>query len=281
MDTQLLKRQFAKIGAQLDVHFVSAQPRARSPWARMVREFSLDIVERGPKRRNEVFTLTISKALQDQLDFSAVDVRPKERHLLLMLKRLDNGADITKEKFLCGHDERHWFVASVPEETSVANVTQAMEALKPDLVVGAQKRAGVKRKDWHKRKNAGYIRQGEWFFLPEPTFSPPSSWLILYKEPIQRGGGKPHFVEQVYRTGGETVYVSHQSPNGLTVTQYKALIRQQPKLEKLNWQVMRRNPTVYAKGKIRHPDHQTIVLPFWHRVVMNIEHQSANVVFLD
>ncbi|MEM7029152.1 MAG: hypothetical protein AAF629_06250 [Chloroflexota bacterium] len=281
MDTQLLKRQFAKMGAQLDVQFVSAQPRSRSPWARMVRDFSLDIAERGPKGRDEVFTLTVREELQDQLDFMAVDVRPKDRHLLLMLKRLESRVDRTKEKFLCGHDERHWFVASVPDVRGIANVTQAMEALKPDMVVGSQKRAGVKVKDWHKRKNAGYIRQGEWFFLPEPSFKPQSPWLILYKEPISRGGGKPHFVEQVYRVGGETVYVSHRNPNGLTEPEYRELIKRRPKLQKLNWRVMRRNPTVYAKGKVRHPDHQTIILPFWHRVAMNIEHQSVNVAFLD
>jgi hypothetical protein len=31
-------------------------------------------------------------------------------------------------KFLCGHDERHWFVAEVPRGTTVR---EAKEALKP------------------------------------------------------------------------------------------------------------------------------------------------------
>jgi hypothetical protein len=30
------------------------------------------------------------------------------RHLLLMARSW------TKDKFLCGHDERHWFVCAVP-----------------------------------------------------------------------------------------------------------------------------------------------------------------------
>ena len=53
---------------------------------------------------------------------------------------------------------------------------------------------------------------------------------------------------------------------------------------KWNWQVMRRNSEVYVKGRIRHPDHQTLVLPDWHRVVMNTENQSRamqHVAFLD
>jgi hypothetical protein len=47
---------------------------------------------------------------------------------------------------------------------------------------------------------------------------------------------------------------------------------------------MRRNPGVYARGTVRHSDHATITLPFWHRVIMNTETQSrtmANVAFLD
>ena len=37
---------------------------------------------------------------------------------------------------------------------------------------------------------------------------------------------------------------------------------------------MRRNPGVYARGAVRHSDHATITLPFWHRVIMNTETQS-------
>jgi len=37
-------------------------------------------------------------------------------------------------------------------------------------------------------------------------------------------------------------------------------------------------------GSVRHRDHATITLPFWHRVIMNTETQGrtmANVAFLD
>ena len=47
---------------------------------------------------------------------------------------------------------------------------------------------------------------------------------------------------------------------------------------------MRRNPQVYVKGRVSHPDHKTIVLPGWHQVHMNTEHRSAamqNMAFLD
>jgi len=37
-----------------------------------------------------------------------------------------------------------------------------------------------------------------------------------------------------------------------------------------------------ARGRIRHPDHATITLPEWHRVVLNTETETVrNVAFLD
>lgn len=47
---------------------------------------------------------------------------------------------------------------------------------------------------------------------------------------------------------------------------------------------MRRNPGVYVKGHFRHPDHSSITLHAWHRLLMNTEGQSKamrNVAFLD
>ena len=50
------------------------------------------------------------------------------------------------------------------------------------------------------------------------------------------------------------------------------------------WRQMVRDPELYAKGAVRHPDHNTIVLHGWHRVLMNTEGESKamrNVAFLD
>lgn len=47
---------------------------------------------------------------------------------------------------------------------------------------------------------------------------------------------------------------------------------------------LQRNPGVYVRGRIRHPDHATITLHGWHQVVMNTENESPamrNVAFLD
>jgi hypothetical protein len=109
--------------------------------------------------------------------------------------------------------------------------------------------------------------------------------LVLRDEPLTRGnGGKPHWADFCYRTGGETVYVCSRHPNGLIEAQYKAILASSPKAKGWGWRTMRRNPGVYVKGRIRHADHATITLHSWHRVLMNTEGQSKamkNVAFLD
>ena len=62
------------------------------------------------------------------------------------------------------------------------------------------------------------------------------------------------------------------------------MLRRKARAKLWNWRRMVRNPEAYVKGAISHPDHKTIVLQVWHRVVMNTERQSQamrHVVFLD
>lgn len=292
MNTDMLRDHFGRMGADLNVtiHDGPFQP-ARS-WRRAQilapaeTRYVLDVTAHG--RNREQFSLTIWPSEVDRLEFITADLRPDWRHLLLLVKRFDrNRAELGKEKFLCGHDERHWFIATVPDQRGIANVADAMEALKPRHVVRSQLRRGVRSKNWHKRRNAGFVRQGEWFFIPEPAFRPFNNTLILRREPLQRPFGKPHIVDEIVRVGGETVYVNSRYPAGLLERQYQALIKREPKAKGWRWQIMRRNPDVFARGKVRHPDHKTITLPFWHRVAMAAERgtaaggRPATVAFLD
>ena len=161
---------------------------------------------------------------------------------------------------------------------------QAKEALKPAEVQTAQARKRLKGKARSRRKNAAYRRQGEWFFLPTADVAVDEK-LILRHEPLRRGnGGKLHWAEFCYRTGGETVYVCSRHPNGVTAAQYQKIVAGNPKAKSWGWRSMQRNPGVYVKGRIRHPDHATIILHGWHQVLMNTEGQSKamrNVAFLD
>jgi hypothetical protein len=185
------------------------------------------------------------------------------------------------DRYLCGHDEREWFVAAVPGGAS--SVRQAMDALQPQEVRAALARSYVSSRKRYTRKNRAFRRQGEWFFVPEPSVVMDAK-LILRNKPLRRGGGKPHIVAELVRTGGETVYICKRFPNGFTAPEYRAMLLNNPDAKRWGWKMMRRNPSVYARGDIRHRDHATITLPFWHRVSMNTETQSramANVAFLD
>ena len=66
--------------------------------------------------------------------------------------------------------------------------------------------------------------------------------------------------------------------------QYQRILRNRPEAKGWGWQMMRRNPLVYVRGRVRHADHKTITLHGWHRVLMNTENQAQamrNVAFLD
>jgi hypothetical protein len=217
--------------------------------------------------------------LRDELELSIMQSEPKQRHLLLFVRK--PGAEPQLDRFLCGHDEREWFVAAVPGGAS--SVRQAMDALQPNDVRSALTRNRVSASKRYARKNRAFRRQGEWFFVPEPSLVVDEK-LILRNEPLRRGGGKPHMVQELFRTGGETVHVCRKHPNGILPKDYRELLRADPKAANWGWRVMRRNPGVYARGSVRHSDHDTINLPGWHRVHMNTETQSrtmANVAFLD
>lgn len=267
MDTLLLNKKFERIGARLKV--VDRPPRR----FRSSGPLSLDI---GNDRRGEFFEITPQAGADPEVE--VLDVQPTDRHLLLLVREGGN-----KNKYLCGHDERHWFVAGIPESAPVGTVRQAKEALQPSEVQNAVARKKVAGKARNRRKNAAFFRQGEWFFLPVADMAVDSS-LVLTNEPLRRGRGKAHWAEFCYRTGGETVYVCNRHPNGVTENEYRKILAGNTKAKNWGWQTMQRNPGVYVRGHVRHPDHATITLHGWHQVVMNTENQSRamqNVAFLD
>ena len=186
-------------------------------------------------------------------------------------------------KYLCGHDERHWFVAAVPESAGAKNIKDAKRALKPKGVVEAEVRAGVKGAKADKHKTKGWIRQGEWFFIPAPEFSIKNNEVIHKDEPIRRGAGSPHICQELIRKGGVSVKV-HPSiaPNGITESEFNKLSKNQRDLP--GWRVMTRDASVYVRGAIKHRDHKTRILAFWHKVIMNEEQKAKAmrfVAFLD
>lgn len=269
MEQDLLESRFARMGARLKLE--EGAVRLRSGGA---GRFAIDVRSDG---KGEFFEI---RGRRDAgVEFEVVDLQAAQRHLLLLVREGDR-----KQKFLCGHDERQWFVAAVPGANGVATVESAMEALKPAEVRQAQTRRRVKTADRRRRKTEAYVRQGEWFFLPAPNLKVDER-LVLRNEPLSRGpGSKPHILELAYRRGGETVYVCRECPGGVSEAEHARLLQTRPAARGWNWQVRRRNPELYVKGRVSHADHKTIELREWHRVLMNTESQSAamsHVVFLD
>jgi hypothetical protein len=219
----------------------------------------------------------VSKIAEAQVE--VLEVRPEDRHLLLMARTPAGRNGETKARFLLGHDERHWFVAAIPEKKPVTTVAAAKQALKPEEVIDRERVIRSKSRD--RRVNGARIRQGEWFFVPVAG-AQVDPRRVLRNEPLRRGRGKPHVCQELCREGGETVYVNRQYPNGLTQAEYARLSEKQRRAP--GWSRMVRNPRVLVRGTVRHSDHKTIFLNGWHQVFMNTETQAAamsNVAFLD
>jgi hypothetical protein len=248
-----LSRHFARLGARFRLNH-SPTPRG---WA-------LDVVrdEKGP-----AFELRAGEATLTDLEVIVSNVDRATRHLLLLVRAR---ADAPLHRYLCGHDERDWFLATIPG--GVTTVAQAMEALKPNPVRSAQESAHLKPKQRNRRHNPAFLRQGEWFFLPAPGLHtagrPVHRW-----EPIRRGRGKAHLVEELVRLGGNVVYFN--GPRTMSAKEFETYRRQIGRENAANWRSGVRDARVYARGLVRHPDHATLVLDGWHEVLANTEAQAS------
>lgn len=270
-----LEKFFFRIGARVKVVQFSI---VRSGWRRVNSrgEDLWVVLNIGRDKLGDFFEIrTLAGTEQDWLVLNA-DTRKK--HLLLLSRQFDErGRHHAKQKFLCGQDEGHWFVAAIPEDEPVSTVATAQIALKPEEVRLREEAKGVTRKEGFRRRNAAFIRQGEWFFLPAGEIET-NPLRLLRNEPITRGnGGSPHWAEECYRMGGETVYVSRKYPAGLMATEYFRLPENQ---RKNGFRMMKRDATVYVRGEITHRDHKTVYLNGWHRVLMNTENRSKAMRFL-
>jgi hypothetical protein len=242
VDTDVfVEREFARIGAR--VTFGSAS------------ELSVNI--RGD-RIGEYFELQIPNGTSA----SVVARSRADKHLLLLINQQG-----VKSRFLCGHDERHWFAAAIPEmEYGITTVEKAKIALQPPIVRAVAR--NVRAKSRMRRRNSAFVRQGEWFFVPVSELQPNQA-SVLHNERLSRGRGKSHWMEYAYRRGGISMYVNRAYPRGLTPLEFTAL--SDTERNKPGWRTMVRDAEVFAKGRITHSDHATVLLHGWHQVFMNTE----------
>lgn len=269
-----LNRFFSRIGVRVRVLEATVPARSR-PW-RFPQAVPQIVIDIRRDKGGEFFEIRTAPGSRQELD--VLNSVPEEKHLVLLSRQFDaQGQTLAKQKFLCGRDEKHWFVAAIPESEPVSTVTSARIALKPEEVRNRERAVGISRKESFRRWNAAHVRQGEWFFLPEANVTAPAM-CILRNEPLSRGSGsKPHMAEQCYRSGGETVFVSRKHGSGISAGEYNRLAESE---RQLGFRMMKRDAVVYVRGGIRHPDHATIVLHGWHRVLMNTENRSKAKQFL-
>jgi hypothetical protein len=153
-----------------------------------------------------------------------------------------------ERRLLIGMDERHLFVAQLSGGDKPTSVRDAHRKLAPAGIPGDAKR----------RKKAGIKRQGEWFFVPlraheRQRVVEAAETLVERKVALgSRNGrrndrGRPHVVQERVRL------LSPDDP-----------LRGE-----------------FARGWVRHPEHKTIVLKAWVRVLTNTEDRSVGATWVD
>jgi len=264
MEREIIRRHFESIGARVWFRALEGRWHQGRPLA--PETFLIDIVK---DRRGSIFDIAQASAAPE---FEILQTRPRERHLLLYSR--------DGQRFLCGHDERDWFVAAVAKR--VSTVRDAKRALMPEEVWEMARKLPPAATT--KRKNTLFKRQGEWFFVPVDREFPEE--VILRSEPLQRTvNSKPHVCEELYRENGEVVYVLRGRM--YTEEEYKSAKseakRQGSWFGTMGVSTLLRNPDIYARGHVRHADHASLHLKGWHRVYINAELsiQQSSVSYLD
>ncbi len=250
-------KKFEEIGAKVRIEENSNS----------ISNFRMNIIER---KSEEVFFISLKKPI---IELQVLQTRKDINHLLLMVKDNEIG---TQEKFLCGFDERHWFLVGVDD--NVRNVDHAMLSLKPALVDIQQKIKKIKRKNINKRHNKAFIRQGEWFFISS-RISINTQNYIMYKN---HSLGNGHVCDEVCETVIETYFHSKHAPKGLLKGNYKRFLEKHPHIHpNKGWWTSIMYFDRYARGHVRHKDHKTIYLNGWHIVLKNRQKNTPGNDFLD
>ena len=144
MNASQIESKFAEMGARAKVRAMQS----------VTRGFGINILH---DREGEFYELSVPDRPAEGMDVSVLQIRPKDRHLLLFVRHIEPQKRV--DRYLCGHDEREWFVAAVPGGAS--SVAQAKEALKPALVREAEASNELTARQRNRRKNRAFRRQGE------------------------------------------------------------------------------------------------------------------------
>lgn len=163
-----LNRFFSRMGARVKAIKAAPSPlRMRWNGQRSTEQPPQIVIDMRRDKAGEFFEIRTAPGSRQEID--VLNLQPREKHLVLLSRQFDaRDGLLAKQKFLCGRDEKHWFVAAIPDREPVSTVIGAKIALKPEEIRTREQPLGVSRKESFRRKNAAYVRQGEWFFLSEP-----------------------------------------------------------------------------------------------------------------
>src|SRR6266481_1186821 len=121
MNAKQIESKFIEMGARLKVREIASRWQlGNRQWIDPVN-YAVDIRR---DRDGEFFELLVPTHLSETVEVTVLQSEPKQRHLLLLIRKTDEKPQL--DRFLCGHDERNWFVAAVPGGAS--SVRQAMDA---------------------------------------------------------------------------------------------------------------------------------------------------------
>lgn len=152
-------------------------------------------------------------------------------------------------KYLVGLDERSYFMAPLSDR-SATTVGDAHRTLK---------RPELRDLEARRSRPGRIVRQGEWFFIPASENEKSEIHDLVRRRHLRvdkkaRVGrlalGKPHVADEV-------VYVPAPGDDG------------------------RIRELVFARGAVRHPDHRTVHLCDWHRVLSNTEDRKTSSRWID
>ena len=226
MHTEVLERRFAAIGARLNVSRpTDGRAAHRRSHGRAGRVLRRPLRRRRPRGRVEV-----------------VDVGRTDRHLLLLVR---DGEE--KSKFLCGHDERHWFVAGDPRDRPRRQRCRDGEGSAAAAACTRRRSSGSGRRTAFRRRNAAYVRQGEWFFVPAPGLDAAEPRSCCATSRCRAAAARRTCSSSRIRRGGETVWVNSRHPSGISEPAYRA-----PDARSSGgsggWNALVRDPELFAKG---------------------------------
>src|SRR5689334_115254 len=144
MNAIQLKSKFAAMGARMKVREIPSRWRQGDRSWIQPKEFAMDLRRDG---HGQFFELRVPTHLNESLEITVMQAMPEKRHLLLAVRNTEGKPQL--DRFLCGHDEREWFVAAVPGGAS--SVRQAMDALQPESVRASLARSNVSSRKRYSR----------------------------------------------------------------------------------------------------------------------------------